>query len=450
MKNICFLLSYSDLSDLILILCCCRLAVDISADGSTLVIKSKLSVLALQWNGTHYTQYLNSIPSYEGTTISLSRDGNAMAVGNPYSGNNGEGGGVTTVYKARPAGCTDNKKLVRISFTTDEYLNENDNRWTLHFGNETIESQLYDEFPLTTFVEEKCVPADVCVKFRVFDFGGGIQVPSGYSVMLDGEEVASGGSDFSYGESKYITGNCDCPAGLTLLSIMAADISGSYIPMEWALSYQNSTSAEEYVFIRTMDHKDEIFEECIPDGCWHLTNPQCHARAFATVYVYDDDEYSFYGFDWSYNITYKGWSEVKFGDGDFCPEGNETISFGECLPGENSTVKYIRPTYPTYAPTTSISPTSSSSPTFCTGNTPDWVDGEDDGCDWYEENNVRGCEINGESSPAVDGSTAKENCCYCFLSNIPMPSPSITSSASPTASKSQLVQSPPPSTVEAP
>jgi hypothetical protein len=445
MKNICFLLSYSDLSDLILILCCCRLAVDISADGSTLVIKSKLSVLALQWNGTHYTQYLNSIPSYEGTTISLSRDGNAMAVGNPYSGNNGEGGGVTTVYKARPAGCTDNKKLVRISFTTDEYLNENDNRWTLHFGNETIESQLYDEFPLTTFVEEKCVPADVCVKFRVFDFGGGIQVPSGYSVMLDGEEVASGGSDFSYGESKYITGNCDCPAGLTLLSIMAADISGSYnIPMEWALSYQNSTSAEEYVFNRTMDHEVEIFEECIPDGCWHLTNPQCHDKAYATVYnEYDEDVQIF---SWGYNITYKGWSKAKFGEGDFCPEGNETISFGECSPGENDAVDYR-----TIAPTTSISPTSSSSPTLCVGNTPDWVDGYGNGCDWYEENDFPGdaCEYSA-AWPAVDGSTAKENCCYCFLSNNPMPSPSITSSASPTALNSQLVQSLPPSTVEAP
>jgi hypothetical protein len=210
--------------------------------------------------------------------------------------------------------------------------------------------------------------------------------------------------------------------------------------MEWALSHQNSTLAEEYVFIHTMDHNVEIFEECIPEGCWHLTNPQCHARAFATVYynnddyVYDDDYY------WWYNITYKGWSKVKFGDGDFCPEGNETISFGECLPGENVAVDYR-----TIAPTTSISPTSSSSPTLCAGNTPDWVDGYGDGCDWYEENDVPGCEEYGASCPAVDGSTAKESCCYCFpVANNPIPSPSITSSASPTtALKSQLVQSPP-------
>jgi hypothetical protein len=99
--------------------------------------------------------------------------------------------------------------------------------------------------------------------------------------MLDGEEVANGdnfrfneGGDFKYGETKYITGDCDCPAGLTRLSIVAKNISGSDIPMEWALSHQNTTLTEEYVFNRTMDHDVEIFEECIPEGCWHLTNPQ--------------------------------------------------------------------------------------------------------------------------------------------------------------------------------
>ena len=142
-----------------------------------------------------------------------------------------------------------------------------------------------------TFVEEICVPNDVCVKFRVFDTAGnGMQVPGGYSVMLDGVEVANGGADLGYGATKYITGDC---------------------------------------------------------------------------------------------------------------------------------------------------------PTLCTNVNPDWVDGGGDGCDWYEEKDDPGCEEYGESYPAADGSTAKENCCYCFLSNNPMTSPSITSSASPTASKSLLVQSPP-------
>jgi hypothetical protein len=170
--------------------------------------------------------------------------------------------------------------FMRISFTTDYY--PGDNRWTLHIGNETIQSQPFDEQRMT-FVNETCVPADVCIKFRVF-----LQDPGGYSVMLDGEEVANG-DDFSYGESKYITGNCDCPAGLSLLSIMA-HFYWRFTTMEWALSHQKSTSAEEYIFIHTMDHDREIFEECIPEGCWHLTNPQCHDRAYATVYnEYDED-----------------------------------------------------------------------------------------------------------------------------------------------------------------
>jgi hypothetical protein len=279
---------------------------------------------------------------------------------------------------------------------------------------------------MTNYVEEICVPADVCVKFRVFDTAGnGMQVPGGYSAMLDGEEVANGGDFLDYGATKYITGDCNCPAGLSLLSIVAENIAGSDFPMEWALSHQNSTSAEEYVFIRTLDHEVEIFEECVPDGCWHLTNPKCHEAG--TVVYYDD---AYYGY-WWYNVTYKGWSKIKSGDGVFCPEGNETISFGECLPGENNAVDYR-----TASPTTSISPSSSSSPTLCTGNTPDWVDGVGDGCDWYEENDEPGCEERGESCPAIDGSTAKESCCYCFLSNNSMTSPSITSSASPTASKS--------------
>jgi hypothetical protein len=401
------------------------LTIDISGDGSTLAIGSDISIWALKWNGTHYKQHLNNLPSGDASAISLSRDGNAMAVGIPSSR-----GGVTTVYKVRPQGCTGNKKLLHISFTTDNRPEQN--RWALHIGNETIESQPYDGLPLMTFVKEICVPNNVCVKFRVFDSGGdGIQDPGGYSVMLDGEEVANGG-DFSYGESKYITGDCDCPAGLTLLSIVAQN--GELSNMEWALSHQNSTLAEEYVFIRTMGHTVEIFEECIPEGCWHLSNPQCHA---ADAYYNNDD--NVYGFDWSYNITYKGWSKANGGDANFCPEGNETISFGECLPGENIEVDYR-----TIAPTT-LSPSSSSSPTLCTGSTPDWVDGEGDGCDWYEINEQNyglGCEEFGARSPAKDGSTANESCCHCFLSNNPMPtfnptySPTISISPSSSSSPS--------------
>jgi hypothetical protein len=58
-------------------ICCFRLSVDISDDGYTLAIAigSDTSILALKWNGTHYTQYLNSLPSGESSAVSLSRDG---------------------------------------------------------------------------------------------------------------------------------------------------------------------------------------------------------------------------------------------------------------------------------------------------------------------------------------------------------------------------------------
>ena len=390
-----------------------------------MAIGSDISILALKWNGTHYTQYLNSIPSVEFSAISLSRDGNALAVGIPSSGNNG---GVTTVYKVRPPSCTGDSKLLRISFTTDDKPEEN--RWTLQIGNETIESQLYDEFTLTTFVKEICVPNDECVKFRAYDTtGNGMQVPGGYSVMLDGEEVANGGADLGYGTTKYITGDCTvCPAGLSLLSIVAKD-SVQDIPMGWALSHQNSTSAEEYVFNHTMDHEVEIFEECIPDGYWHLTNPQCNGSP-----INDDD--AFVSVDWWDNVTYKGLSKIKSGNGNFCPEGGETISFGEYLPGENIAVDYR-----TIAPTTSISPSSSSSPTLCT-DTPDWVDAKDYGCDSYEEDDDPGCPKYGSDPDWIgDMGSASENCCYCFpTSNQTRPLSSISVSSHSTISPPLLFQ----------
>jgi hypothetical protein len=167
------------------------------------------NVLALKWNGTHYTQFLNNSVPIQSLqivdAISLSPDGNALAVGAydfyssfPY----------TTVYKVRPPGCMDNEKLLRISFTTDVYPEENS--WTVKYGNETFESQPYNTFQrFMTYNEEICVPADVCIKFSVFDTeGDGIDYPGSYSVMLDGKEIAYFGADFRYNETICISGNC--------------------------------------------------------------------------------------------------------------------------------------------------------------------------------------------------------------------------------------------------
>ena len=54
-------------------------------------------------------------------------------------------------------------------------------------------------------------------------------------------------------------------------------------------------------------------------------------------------------------------------------------------------------------------------PTYpCTGNTPDWVDSYGDGCDWYENNDVPGCDSYGSDYDGGVG-VAKENCCYCTM-----------------------------------
>ena len=75
----------------------------------------------------------------------------------------------------------------------------------------------------------------------------------------------------------------------------------------------------------------------------------------------------------------------------------------------------LHPTYSwlTYPPTKSPSPTTSPRPSACTGNIENWVDSYGDGCDWYEQNELPGCEeistlYQGEMGSAID------HCCYCF------------------------------------
>jgi hypothetical protein len=49
----------------------------------------------------------------------------------------------------------------------------------------------------------------------------------------------------------------------------------------------------------------------------------------------------------------------------------------------------------------------------CTGNTENWVDSYGDGCDWYEQNDLPGCE---ETSTLYQGEmgSASDHCCYCI------------------------------------
>lgn len=85
--------------------------------------------------------------------------------------------------------------------------------------------------------------------------------------------------------------------------------------------------------------------------------------------------------------------------------------------------------WPTYEPTKSPSPTATFSPSKCTGNTPNWLDINLNGCDWYEEIDLPGCPFYGNFNDGGNG-TAMDNCCYCTLSQSPTKSPYPTYSGS--------------------
>ena len=70
--------------------------------------------------------------------------------------------------------------------------------------------------------------------------------------------------------------------------------------------------------------------------------------------------------------------------------------------------EYTFPMYPTVSP----NPTTTSSPSLCTGNTPNWTDAFGDGCDWYEDYYSPGCPQLGDTFNGTMGS-ARDNCCYC-------------------------------------
>jgi hypothetical protein len=98
--------------------------------------------------------------------------------------------------------------------------------------------------------------------------------------------------------------------------------------------------------------------------------------------------------------------------------------------------------WPTYEPTKSPSPTATFSPSKCTGNTPNWLNINLDGCDWYEENDLPGCPNYGNLYDGGNG-TAMDNCCYCALSQSPTKSPptvEICSAELPTAKPTQRVR----------
>ena len=308
-------------------------SVDLSADGSTLAIgtstetpeSDKQFIQVYRWNGTHYASYFNGLPAGETSAVSLSRDGNALAVGLPYIGKRG---GTTTVYKFLPSStCEDGFQQLRISLTTDS--NPIETRWTLQIGsNTTVESQSYEGFPFATFVEEYCIPVHSCIKFVVYDEGhNGMSQPGVYSLILGGEEVARGGEfDRFY---LHRIGECDCPTGESLLSVDAQKF--TYVDetqLNWSLSHQNQLKDPLLQGNFLHDESIDYFEECIPDdSCYNLNIFPAHIPDLGYEYPFPCIG-DFLGGYWSYDVTFNGTLlSSNTADFLFCPR---SIGIGEC------------------------------------------------------------------------------------------------------------------------
>lgn len=113
------------------------------------------------------------------------------------------------------AQCPTGEVEITVEITTDQYGYET--YWTLTNDAGTVLLQ-GGEFPdgsgttyenNTTYSESVCVADDACLRFDLYDdFGDGIFNPGGYTISLDGTEVASGG-DFD----DYTFNLFNCPPG---------------------------------------------------------------------------------------------------------------------------------------------------------------------------------------------------------------------------------------------
>merc|ERR1719291_1265557 len=79
-------------------------------------------------------------------------------------------------------------------------------------------------------------------------------------------------------------------------------------------------------------------------------------------------------------------------------------------------------------PSPSVAGLTTSAPTDCTGSTPNWVDADGDGCDFYEANDRPGCPFYGAEYEG-DMGVANDNCCYCFGTGSPTVTPAPTTPA---------------------
>ena len=132
----------------------------------------------------------------------------------------------------------------------------------------------------------------------------------------------------------------------------------------------------------------------------------CANKDFPGVYARVSSAY-----DWIREEVCKGslYPPAEFKCDDI-PTSNPTTTRGPTTP------------IPTYPPTTTPPPATpyptwvidpTPKPTSpCTGNTPDWVDVDGYGCEWWEVNDSPGCPLHGDEYEGTMG-VANDNCCYC-------------------------------------
>ena len=127
-----------------------------------------------QWDGKRYNALFNGVPGGPLSSVSLSSNGKAVAVGSPYDAWKG---GSTKVYNFHPSSpCDDPSEIpLHISFTTD--INPEETSWELRVDSQVKRrSDSFSGFKYTTFVEEICVPAASCIKFIVYDVRGDCKI----------------------------------------------------------------------------------------------------------------------------------------------------------------------------------------------------------------------------------------------------------------------------------
>jgi len=151
--------------------------VDLSDDANILTIGTSTDnakttdesfVRLYQWDGSTYKALFNGVLGGPDSSVSLSSDGKAVAVGLPFDAK----GGTTRVYSLQSSPCTNTSEMpLRISFTTD--ANPEETSWELRVDSEVKRSSgSLAGYMYTTFVEEICVPIISCVKFVAKDTRG--------------------------------------------------------------------------------------------------------------------------------------------------------------------------------------------------------------------------------------------------------------------------------------